>query len=294
VLRLEAHLVLDSRAELGEGLQLFPDGDLRWVDLTEGKIFRFDGEANKALHSFDHEVSKVLPAQQGSIALGRYGPVAIDPSGQVAGSLEFLDIGSNLRLSDGAVLPDGSLAVGVLERDLAKGQGSLVQITNELEVIEVVSGATIPNGCGLLPSGQELVWVDSPTQTLSLLKWDAAARRLGPPRPLALIPTEYGVPDGLCVDSQGGIWVAMWGGGKVLRFSPEGEIALIVEVGTPFVTSCSFDQAGNLMISTASITIDKKDRPNFPGAGGIWMLPAAQHGYLGQFSVLANLSQLFG
>jgi sugar lactone lactonase YvrE len=293
VLRLKASLVLDSGAKLGEGLQLFPDGDLRWVDLTEGKIFRFDGKANILLHSFDHEVSRAVPARQGTIALGRYGPIAIDQSDQVVGALEFLDFGSNLRLSDGAVLPDGSLAVGIVDRELVKGRGKLVQITNELEILEVVSGATIPNGCGLLPSGQELAWVDSPTQTLSLLAWNEATGILGPPRPLASIPTEYGVPDGLCVDSQGGIWVAMWGGGKVLRFSPAGQIDLIVEVGTPFVTSCSFDQAGNLMISTASITIDKKQRPKFPGAGGIWMLPADQHGYLGQSVVLANLSQLF-
>lgn len=294
MLRLRASLVLDSGAELGEGLQLFPDGDLRWVDLTEGKIFRFDGKTNQLLHSFGHEVSRAVPAGRGTIALGRYGPIAIDQFGQVVGSLEFLDKGSNLRLSDGAVLPDGSLAVGVVDRDLAKGRGSLLQLTNELEVREVVSGATIPNGCSLLPSGQELVWVDSPSQTLSLLEWNAPTGSLGPPRPMAKIPSDYGVPDGLCVDSDGGIWVAMWGGGKVLRVNQAGEIDLIVEVGTPFVTSCSFDRASNLIVTTAAVTIPKNQRPNLRGAGGIWMVPAKEHGYLGKLTVLANLSQLFG
>ena len=294
MLRLKASLVLDCGAELGEGLQLFPDGDLRWVDLTEGKIFRFDGKANQALHGFDHEVSKALPANQGTIALGRYGPIAINQSGQVIGSLDLLDSSSNLRLSDGAVLPDGSLVVGILDRDLAAGQGSLVQLTNELEIRELVSGATIPNGCGLLPASQALVWVDSPTQTLSLLHWSEATGSLGLPMPLASIPTEHGVPDGLCVDGEGGIWVAMWGGGKVLRLSPEGEIELIVEVGTPFVTSCSFDRANNLLITTAAVTIPKDQRSNFPGAGGIWIVPANQHRRIGQKITVANLSRLFG
>jgi len=294
VLRLKASLVLDCGAELGEGLQLFPDGDMRWVDLTEGKIFQFDGKANQSLHGFDHEVSKALPANQGTIALGRYGPIAIDQSGQVIGSLDLLDSSSNLRLSDGAVLPDGSLVVGILDRDLAAGQGSLVQLTNDLEIRELVSGATIPNGCGLLPSGQELVWVDSPTQTLSLLAWNSETGTLGPVKPWAEIPAEYGVPDGLCVDGQGGVWVAMWGGGKVLRVNQAGEIDLIVEVGTPFVTSCGFDRANNLLITTAAVTIAKDQRSDFPGAGGIWMVPANQHGRAGQKIAVANLSRLFG
>jgi len=294
VLRLRATLLSDCGAELGEGIQLFPDGGLRWVDLPEGKIFRLDGTTNRLLQSFDHEVSKVLPAEKGAIALGRFGPIAMDHSGQVVGSMEFLDVGSNLRLSDGAVLPDGSISVGIVDRELVKGRGSLVQITNELEVREVVTGATIPNGCGLLPSGQELVWVDSPTQTLSLLAWNEATGILGPPRPIAEIPAEYGVPDGLCVDSQGGIWVAMWGGGKVLRLSQAGEIELIVQVGTPYVTSCSFDQESNLVITTAAAVIEKNQRSNFPGAGGIWMVPANEHGRQGQPISLVNLSQLFG
>jgi sugar lactone lactonase YvrE len=294
VLQLRASLVLDFGAELGEGLQLFPDGDLRWVDLVEGKIFRFDGTANQLLHSFDHEVSRALPAKLGTIALGRYGPIAIDHSGQVVGSLNLLDAASNLRLSDGAVLPDGSLALGIVDMDLAKGKGSLIQLTNELEVREIVSAATIPNGCALLPSGQELVWVDSPTQTLCLLEWSAATGSLGSPKPVALIPAEYGVPDGLCVDNQGGIWVAMWGGGKVLRLNQAGKIELVVEVGTPFVSSCSFDQSNNLVITTAAVTIAKDQRSNFPGAGGIWMVPATEHGFQGQSIAVANLSQLFG
>lgn len=293
MLRLKATLILDCGAGLGEGLQLFPDGDMRWVDIPSGDLFRFDGTTRQLLHSFDHEVSKALPADAGTIVLGRYGPIALNHLGEVVGSLKFLDLDSNLRLSDGAVLPDGSLAVGIVERDLVQGRGSLVQITNELEVREVVTGATIPNGCGLLPSGQELVWVDSPSQTLSLLAWNAETRALGPVKPWAEIPGEYGVPDGLCVDGQGAVWVAMWGGGKVLRVNRAGEIDVIVEVGTPFVTSCGFDSANNLLITTAASTISKDERPNFPGAGGIWEVPAQEHGCNGQETAVAKLAKLF-
>jgi sugar lactone lactonase YvrE len=86
----------------------------------------------------------------------------------------------------------------------------------------------------------------------------------------------------------------MWGGGKVLRVNQAGEIDLIVEVGTPFVTSCSFDRANNLLITTAAVTIAKDQRSDFPGAGGIWMVPANQHGRAGQKIAVANLSRLFG
>jgi len=293
VLRLRARLLLDSAAELGEGVQLFPDGDLRWVDIPKGKIFRFDGKNNVLLNTFDHEVSKALPAEHGTIALGRLGPIAIDQANQIVSSLNFLDIDSNLRLSDGAVLPDGSLVVGVLERDLAPGKGFLVQITNDLQLRQLESGASIPNGCGLLPSGNDLVWVDSPTQTLSLLAWDNANSTLQTARKLATIAKNFGVPDGLCVDSEGGIWVAMWGGGQLVRVNEKGAIDCIVEVGTPYVTSCCFDRDDNLVITSAAVAIPKNQIASFPGAGGLWIVPAAEHGCHRQPTAVAKLSALF-
>lgn len=291
MLRLKAELKVDSKAELAEGPQLFPSGEIYWVDIPKGSIYSLSSGNSHQVAQFPFEVAKLLPDLSGSLALCRTGVRALGPKFQHLGALDFIDQQSNLRLSDGAVLADGSIAVGILDRDLAPGKGSLVQITPKLEIIEVVSEATIPNGLSLLPGNNRLVWVDSPNQRLELL--DFTQSRLQKPQEFIALPTDIGVPDGLCVDSQGGVWIAMWGGGRVIRVSNTGEVTAEIEVGCPHVTSCCFDANNDLIITTASVLLSSAELEQFPGAGGIWRVLASQHGQQGMKIQKANLAQLF-
>lgn len=285
--RFQAQLISSVGAELGEGAQLFPDSFFSFVDIPNGKVFRLSQGAVILERKFDHEVSKSLPWLDGQVVLGRNFIHLINSVGDEIGQFQVSDLDSNLRCSDGCVLPDGSLLVGLVDRDLANGRGSLIRISQDLGVEVVVEGATIPNGIAVMPGGKSFIWVDSPTQTLLLFPL-LEDGRVGEPREYFRIDPNLGVPDGLCVDSVGGIWVAMWNGGKVIRVGPEGRLDAIVEVGCLNVTSCAFDQLGNLLITTATAALSE-EQAKLPGAGGIWMVEQRQHGFTGLETLVAKV-----
>lgn len=264
---------------LGEGLQLFPSGEVRFVDIPRGLVFRLHEKSASLESSYEHEVSKSLPAENGQVVLGREELLFLDLEGKLRGKLSLNLKGSNLRCSDGCVLPDGSLLIGIVERDLREKAGSLVRIDKHGVLTEIVSGATIPNGVAVMPDAKSVIWVDSPTQTLRLFPI-LGDYSLGASESYFEIPREHGTPDGLTVDSEGGIWVAMWGGSKVVRVSPNREIDLVVEVGCRNVTSCAFDTKGNLLITTAKAALSEEEE-NMTGAGDVWFVPHSEHGFSG-------------
>lgn len=274
---VSASLICEAEAELGEGSQLFPDGSFRFVDLSRGKVFRLINDKASLEKSFNHEVSKALPWNNGQVILGRNFIHLVNEAGKEVRSFQLSNTDSNLRCSDGCVLPDGSLLVGILDMDLKEGAGSLLHISNSFQISEFLNGTTIPNGAAVMPGERQIVWVDSPTQKLVLLDignlWEE-------PKEYFEIDKSLGVPDGLTVDSDGGIWVAMWGGGKVVRISPGRTIDLVVDVGCKNVTSCCFDQDDNLLITTARAALTSEEK-RLPGAGGIWAVAQTMHGFRG-------------
>jgi len=276
---LAASLFCELRAELGEGLQLFPDGTSRLVDIPNGKVFRLDNQTPIHERQLAHEVSKSLPWQAGQVILGRHFLHFFDQDGNESSRLKVSEESSNLRCSDGCVMPDGSLLIGLVDRNLRAAAGSLIHVAISRDIAEVLSGATIPNGIAVMPGEREIVWVDSPTQTLVLFPINQEGR-LGEREDYFVIEDSFGVPDGLTVDSEGGIWVAMWGGSKLIRVSPDRKIDIQVEVGTKNITSCAFDSADNLLITSATAALSKDEQVS-SGAGGVWILEQAKHGFRG-------------
>jgi len=271
---MKAELVAAVGAELGEGAVLFPDGSVRWVDLLRGQTFRWVDGVNAPGPEFPHEVAKVLPGSSDDLVVGRESVMTLSTEPRVVAAIGAE--GSNVRGSDAAILPDGSLVFGVVDRDLGAGAGSL-RWTDGVREREVVGGATIPNGVAVMPDAHRVVWTDSPTQRLDVFDIDPH-EGLVDRRPYAAIPEGFGTPDGLCVDDEGGVWVAMWGGGCVVRIGEEGGVDAVVEIGTPHVTSCAFDRDDNLIVTTAAVVLSREERRRYPGAGGLWLVEQGTHG----------------
>jgi len=271
----------EPRAELGEGLVLFPDSSLYWVDLLGGVVYRADGDGHTREATYPHEVAKVLPWQHGSIVLGRVGLVWRNAALESVGALRLNADDSGLRCSDGAVLPDGTLVLGIMDREMAAGRGRFVHIGHRGEVSTLVDRTSVSNGVAVLPGGRELVWTDSSTQTIFVLDIDRHSGIPGAPRVFAEIPGSWGVPDGLAADSLGGVWVALWGGGAVRRLDAGGSLTHTLEVPVPHVTSVAFDAADNLLVTTAAVLLGPDERRRLPGAGGVWRWSHDQHGFHG-------------
>ncbi len=287
---MHAELQEPVRALLGEGPQLFPDGALRWVDLLRGEVYVRSDDHSRLVATHRHEVSKVLPWSGGHLALTRAGLEAVTPDGALAWTLDLTGGDNSVRCSDGTVLPDGTVAVGIVDRDLTPGRGSLVRVLGDGESIRVVDGATIPNGIDVTDDSSALVWVDSPTRTLMRLAIDPSDGNLGAPRAWVSLPEQWGVPDGLCSDDAGGVWVAMWGGARVVHIDASGSVDATVFLPLDHVTSVAFDADNTLIITTASVLLSESERANSPGAGGLWGVAAPLHGTRGLPPRVATLA----
>lgn len=284
---LEAELLINSKAELGEGPQLFPDGSFRWVDIPKGEAFEISNGECRLIAKFPFEISKILPWHDGFVLLTRGGLVFTNADFQQLGTLNLNSPESNLRCSDGAVLPNGDLLVGVMDRDLGPGKGSLLHIQSDLQIRLIENDCTIPNGVAISPSESWIYWVHSSTNQVYRFPWDSSKNAIGQRQSFLAISEEVGVPDGITVDSSGTIWVAIWSGGKILGFSESGILEFEIRVGCPNVTSCAFDSEDNLVITTSSIVLEGQTAS--ATGGGIWTVSAKNHGRNGLPPLISKL-----
>jgi sugar lactone lactonase YvrE len=154
-----------------------------------------------------------------------------------------------MRSNDGACDAAGRFWIGTMALDESPAAGALYRFDPDGTLHTVVDGITLSNGLGWDVADRLMYYVDSPTQRIDVFDFDVASGTLHNRRPFAAIPDADGIPDGLAIDDQGGIWVALHGGGEVRRFEPDGGVSGSVEVPVPKVTACCF--AENRLFVTA-------------------------------------------
>jgi sugar lactone lactonase YvrE len=147
--------------------------------------------------------------------------------------------------------------------DESPGAGSLYRFGPNGQSEVVLPGVTISNGIAQLPGGTGMYYIDSPTQRVDLLSFEGAVAKR---EPFVTIPPEVGTPDGMTVDTDGGVWVALWGGGRVQRFDPTGNLTHEVMIPTPQVTACTFGGANGSTLFVTTSQIGSPSGDQFAGA----------------------------
>ena len=152
-------------------------------------------------------------------------------------------------MNEGACDPDGRFYCGSMAYDRAPGAGSVHRLDPDGSVEVVVEGTTISNGLDWNPEGSLAYFNDPETLRVDVFDYDRD-RGLTDRRAFVEIPPGVGRPDGLTVDSEGGVWVALNHGGAVHRYRSDGELDVVVEVPVRQVTACTFggldlDQLGS-------------------------------------------------
>jgi sugar lactone lactonase YvrE len=144
------------------------------------------------------------------------------------------------RANDAKCDPAGRLWLGTMAYDEEPGAGSLYRVDADLALTRVLDALTISNGLGWSPDGSRMYFVDSPTRRVDVLDYALEDGTASARRPFVDASPFAGLPDGLAVDGEGCVWMAMYGGAAVHRFSPEG--VLLETVGLPVEkpTSCCF------------------------------------------------------
>jgi sugar lactone lactonase YvrE len=159
---------------------------------------------------------------------------------------------TNVRMNEGGCDPDGRFYCGSMAYDERPGAGALYRLDPDGSVHVVLENVTISNGLEWSPDGSKTYYNDTPTQRIDVFDYDGESGLTGR-RPFAEIPVEAGGPDGLTVDEEGGVWVALYGGAAVRRYTPDGMLDEVIEVPAKQVTACTFGGSGldQLFISTS-------------------------------------------
>jgi sugar lactone lactonase YvrE len=196
------------------------------------------------------------------------------PDNPPGGTVEPPHRATALRSNDAKADPAGRLWLGTMAYDETPGAGALYRLDpGAARPVRVLTGVTISNGLGWSPGGELMYYVDTPTGRIDMFDYDLATGELANRRTLAEIDEADGFPDGLCTDAEGGVWVALWGGGAVRRYLPDGRLDRVVEVGTPNVTSCAFaaSDGGADRLDLLVITTAAGKETGEPGAGQTYL-----------------------
>ncbi len=131
----------------------------------------------------------------------------------------------DVRMNDGACDPQGRFWAGTMAYDEAPGAGVLYRLELDGSCTTVITGLTISNGIGWSPDGTTMYLADSGTGRVDAFDFDGASGDVTGRRTIVAIDEPGVAPDGLTVDEEGAIWVALWGGGAVHRYGPDGALA---------------------------------------------------------------------
>jgi sugar lactone lactonase YvrE len=270
-----AELALDARAELGEGpVWDERDGLLLWVDIARNELHRFD-PASGADETIDvgQPVGSVAVRDTGGYVLALqdgFGALAA-PGAEVEPLAEVRSEDPKTRFNDGACDSAGRFWAGTYAEDEAEGAGALYCLEPDHSVRSLLDSVTISNGIDWSLDGRTMYYVDSPTQRVDAFDFDAGSGSIANRRALIEIPQEAGLPDGLTVDAEGCLWVALWGGSAVHRYRPDGSLERILRLPVSLVTSCCFGGADleDLYITSAAYEFTPEQLAAEPQAGGV-------------------------
>lgn len=263
---------------LGEGPSWDPvDGRLLWVDIVRGAVFEGKFAADDSL---DVKTLVTLPETIGAATSAADGTILIagakrvyrrSPDGTVeAGPQLISDDDDERRLNDGKPDPSGAFVVGTLNAARESTTERLIRIEPDGGQQVLDDDLTLSNGLAWTANGHVLYSVDTRARTIYSRDYDPETGATG--RRRSLLRLEEGFPDGLCLDAEEHLWVAVWGRGEVRRYSPSGELEQVIAVPAPNVSSVAFvgPQLRTLVITTARQELAESALQAYPLSGHLF------------------------
>lgn len=258
-------------------------GLVRWVDLERGDLLATPpGGGPVTRHHVGAVAAALRPRAAGGLVVAvERGFALLDAPDASPRSLPELWTDPTVRMNDGGCDTAGRFYCGSMGYDSRPGAGALHRLDPDGSTHTVLTGVTISNGLAFTADGTTAYYVDTGTGRIDA--FDAhddgtLSRR----RPVATVPAGDGAPDGLTLDAQGHLWVALWGGGAIRRYSPEGTLEEHVPVPVRHVTACTFGGVDLATLYVTTSTVDAADDErryagalftHRPAVGGLPPLP---------------------
>jgi L-arabinonolactonase len=288
----EVRRVVNPQALVGEG----PVWDDRlqalwWIDVKNPRLFRYDPASGE-----NRELA--LPERIGCVALRQGGGLIgafmtgfkwIDPdTGAITPIVDPEPDRPGNRFNDGKCDRRGRLLAGTMDNAEVACTGTLYRLDPDLSVHVMATDVHLSNGLGWSPDDRVLYYTDSLRRTIWAYDYDLETGAVANRRVFARVPDDAGVPDGLCVDAEGGVWSAHWGGWRLTRYAPpDGRIERVVEMPVPQPSCPAFGgpDLDVLYVSSAAIWMTPADRARAPDGGGLFALEVGVRGLpVGRFA----------
>ncbi len=188
-------------------------------------------------------------------------------------------------MNEGGCDPQGRFYCGTMAYDMSPGAGGVWRLDPDRSIHTVLGNVTISNGLQWHADGERAYYIDTPTRRVDVFDFDGATGSFTNRREFVGFEDGVGAPDGMGIDAEGGIWLAMFGGSNVRRYDPEGHLSEVVEVPVGNVTACTFGGADRktLFITTSRLGLGDEAEPD---AGAVFAYEtgvrgAEQYAYAG-------------
>lgn len=273
---MQAHSVFPAQAILGEGALWNPaTQQLYWVDI-EGRAFHIFDPATGHDQCFrvPARVGTVVPTHDGNVLLAlQTGIHRLAPhTGELTPLVNPITEPS-LRFNDGKCDPAGRFWVGTLDLAQRSHAASLYRLDPDGSLHTILDGVTLSNGLAWSQDRTTMYYIDTPTLAVQAFDYDHATGAISNGRVAIRFPNNGCVPDGMTIDAEGMLWVALWGAGAVHRYDPATGLQLqTITVPAPFTSSCAFGgpELRTLYITTARHGLSKEELKEFPLSGNLF------------------------
>jgi sugar lactone lactonase YvrE len=273
-----ASLLLDAAAILGEGPVWHHERKtLLWIDIEGHQLHETsaDGSGDRVI-LVGEQIGCIAPAGGSLVVAGlRSGFATIDlETGKRTAITDPEHHLSDNRFNDGKCDPAGRFWAGTMHTHEDPGCGSLYCLDVDLRASCKIPGVSISNGLAWTADARTMYYVDSPTRRVVAYDYDRDTGNIAHARTVFEVPPDEGFPDGMAIDDEGLLWVALWDGRQVIRVDPDaGHVVDRVDVPASRPTSCAFggDNYDTLFITSARIHLSDAQLSKQPHAGGVFV-----------------------
>lgn len=283
---MRAALVLDCKNHHGEGIFWNPvDQRLWWTDIEGRSLWSFDpvSQAHGRL-DFDDRICCFAPRSGGGFILAYADRIVLVDSDFKNEELicAFEPDNTETRTNDGRTDRYGRLIVGGMNEVSGEANSSVISIAPDRSVTTLIDKVSCANSICFSADGQSMFFADTPNREILAYDYAAAEGKPSKPRVLASFEGEPGLPDGSCVDAEGGVWNAEWEGRRVVRVAPDGTIDRVIDVPVWKPTCCAFGgpELDTLYITTSRLMSDPASLEKEPTSGGLFAVSPGVSGVL--------------
>lgn len=277
ILKHNYEVVLKNQAVLAEG----PAWDsahhaLLWVDIVQHTINRFDLRSGKNQSvKFDATIGSVVPRKSGGYVLATdNGLIELSTDLKIGNVIAPIHISQEEQMNDGKCDAAGRYWTGTLAIDRKSPVGSLYCVDASHHVERKLADIVVSNGMGWNSKQNKMYYIDSKKYCILQFDFDLEEGQISNQRVFVDLSKSQGIPDGMTVDAEEGIWVAMWDGGEVHRYKPDGTLDFVIEMPVKRVTSCCFggEDLTDLYITSSRNGLTEEQHQQQPLAGSIFRI----------------------